>query len=510
MDAELIANDARVLGIMNRKILTRYLGDATTSPALHELALQTQAALTKKAWAEGYRLVSRLLLQHRGIEVSPATELATVLDFRLDHRLVGPGDPLSLSLEPVFPDQIALDKACSATFTLRDQAGQFEESLPGLAVRSARSYRIPIDTSALTTGRHVITYRLHSPDGRPLVECRRDFVIDPDARTTHTKLCERLERQWTSRPAPTSRETAALETIEFVLQQMQLALNSYTAATNFSSLPMTGKLRGVDLARYDNDPFYSQRDLPLTETLLQDLEAGVDPFAQRQGDIRLAFRSEQDGSLQPCRLFLPEGWQNLGRLPVVIALHGATGDENTYFERYSDGRSGQSVFKQLGQQYGYLLAAPNGRGPFGNFVDASERDVLEVLQFVKQIWPVDDRLVFLTGHSMGGYGTWSVGFRHPEQFAALAPVAGRPADTLADLLAKSPDKPVLFCVGMNDVIVTPIKTGEWAGIARRHLQNFEYREYPKDDHFAIGLTSMRGIFEFFEHVRKQGPPESKG
>ena len=231
------------------------------------------------------------------------------------------------------------------------------------------------------------------------------------------------------------------------------------------------------------------------------MEANVDPFAERTGDLRLAFRSEQDGSLQPCRLYLPESWQSLGQLPVVIALHGATGDENTYFERYADQRTGQSLFKFLGQQHGYLLAAPNGRGPFGNYVDASEKDVLEVLKFVKRLWPTNDSNVFLTGHSMGGYGTWSVGFRHPDLFAALAPVAGRPADSLAELLAKSPDKPVLFCVGLNDIIVTPAKTSEWAEIARRYLHHFEYREYPKDDHFAIGLTSMRAVFDFFDQVR---------
>jgi poly(3-hydroxybutyrate) depolymerase len=282
---------------------------------------------------------------------------------------------------------------------------------------------------------------------------------------------------------------------------MKLTLDSYASATNYRSLPMTVKLRGVDLARYDNDPFDSRRDLPLTEELLRDLEAGVDPFADRAGDLRLAFRSEQDGTLQPCRLYLPEGWQELGPMPVVLALHGATGDENTYFELYFDRTHRQSLFKLLGQQHGFLLAGPNGRGPFGNFVGASEKDVLEVLQFVRQLWPVDDRHVFLTGHSMGGYGTWSVGFHNPELFAALAPVAGRPADALAELLDRAPDMPVLFCVGLNDVIVTPAKTGEWAAIARRHLRHFEYREYPKEDHFAIGLSSMRAIFEFFEQVR---------
>jgi predicted esterase len=503
MDEELIANDARVLGIMNRRVTTRYLGDPTSPPVLHDLAARTQAAFVAKDYPLAYRLVSELLLRHRGIEPGPATELATALDFRLDHRLLGPGDPLTISLEPVLALHPRGGGTCHASFQLSDLAGQFNERLPGLAVHEVRTFRIPVDTSGLSPGKYAITYKLQAPDGRPLVECRRDFVIDPDARPRHTSLRRRYDHIRNALQHPTVRQVAALETIDFVLEQMGLALDTYAAAMNYRSLPMTVKLRGVDLARYDNDPFDSQRDLPLVESLLQDLEARKDPLAHRSGDLRLAFRSKQDGSLQPYRLYVPEGWQGLGPMPAVLALHGATGDEHTYFERYFDQRTGRNLFKQLGQEYGYLLAAPNGRGPFGNYVDASERDVLEVLESIQKLWPVNSSQVFLTGHSMGGYGTWNIGFRHPELFAALAPVAGRPADALAALLDKAPEKPVFFCVGLNDVIVTPAKTSEWAAIARRQLLHFEYREYPKDDHFAIGLTSMRAIFEFFEQVRRK-------
>jgi predicted peptidase len=124
---------------------------------------------------------------------------------------------------------------------------------------------------------------------------------------------------------------------------------------------------------------------------------------------------------------------------------------------------------------------------------------------VTALFPVKRSQLFLTGHSMGGVGTWNIGFRHPELFAALAPVAGRPADTLAALLDQTPDKPVFFAAGLNDHIVTPAKTAEWANIAREHLKHFEYREYPRDDHFGIGLTSMPDVFAFFEQVRSRSP-----
>jgi pimeloyl-ACP methyl ester carboxylesterase len=467
-----------------------------------ELARATQAAFEAHDFVSAYRSMTRLLLKHRGIEIGEGTELATSLDFKLDRRLLGPGDSLNITLEPTLQLDTPLQTKYTASFTLRDKAGRVEEALPSVVIGELRSYRVPVDTSTLTPGRHFIVYKLQGADGRALVECSRDFMVDAQARSRLDELANRFREVHqlgvTRRPIAV---TSALETIEFVLVQMRRSLESYLASMNHQSFPMTVKLRGVDMARYDNDPFDADRDLPLVEALLADLEARRDPFAGRSGDMRLAFRSAIDGELQPYRIFLPEGWQSRGALPVVVALHGATGDENTYFDRYLEMKTGQNTFKKLGRECGFLLAAPNGRGPFGMYAGNSERDVLEMLDRVEALFPTDARAIFLTGHSMGGMGTWNLGFQHADRFAALAPVAGRPPDSAVTLLEKSLEKPVFFAVGLNDVIVTPAKTHAWAEIARKHLKHFEYREYPKDDHFSIGLSSMPAIFEFFAKQR---------
>ena len=505
MHPDFYSNDVRLLGIMNRRITTKYLHDATSSPEMAELARVTQAAFEAHDFVTAYRSITRLLLTHRGIEVSEGTELATSLDFKLDRRLMAPGDPLNITLEPILQLETPLQARYSASFTLRDKSGHMEEVLPSVVVIDLIRFRVPVDTSSLTPGRHLIAYKLQGADGRALVECTRDFVVDTRARSRLDELENRFrEVQKLEANGRSIAITSALETIEFVLLQMRRSLESYLASMNHQSFPMTVKLRGVDMARYDNDPFDADRDLPLVESLLGDLEAKRDPFAARSGDMRLAFRSAIDGELQSYRIFLPDGWQSRGALPVVVALHGATGDENTYFDRYLEVKTGQNTFKKLGQERGFLLAAPNGRGPFGMYAGNSERDVLEMLDRVESLFPTDRAAIFLTGHSMGGMGTWNLGFRFADRFAALAPVAGRPPDSAVALLDKSPEKPVFFAVGLNDVIVTPAKTHAWAEIARQHLKHFEYREYPKDDHFSIGLSSMPAIFEFFARsTRKQ-------
>ena len=51
-------------------------------------------------------------------------------------------------------------------------------------------------------------------------------------------------------------------------------------------------------------------------------------------------------------------------------------------------------------------------------------DALEVLDLAKRSYPIDESRVYLTGHSMGGHGTYHIGSLYPDQFAAIGPSAG--------------------------------------------------------------------------------------
>ena len=74
-----------------------------------------------------------------------------------------------------------------------------------------------------------------------------------------------------------------------------------------------------------------------------------------------------------------------------------------------------------------VLVAPTNRRPRGfNWEDWGRLDALEVLDIaVKQFTP-DPSRIYLTGHSMGGHGTWYLGATYPGKWAAIAPCAGYP------------------------------------------------------------------------------------
>src|SRR5262249_11907913 len=56
--------------------------------------------------------------------------------------------------------------------------------------------------------------------------------------------------------------------------------------------------------------------------------------------------------------------------------------------------------------------------------DWGRLDALEVLDFAQKEFGTNPRRTYLTGHSMGGHGTWIVGVTYPDRFAAIAPSAG--------------------------------------------------------------------------------------
>src|SRR4030095_5441282 len=92
--------------------------------------------------------------------------------------------------------------------------------------------------------------------------------------------------------------------------------------------------------------------------LIKDPDAGRDPLAARRGDFKKAYRSKVDNTLQPYRIFVPAGYDKAKAHPLIIALHGMGGAENSYFDGYANG-----AFKVEAEKRGYIVACPKGRQP---------------------------------------------------------------------------------------------------------------------------------------------------
>lgn len=129
---------------------------------------------------------------------------------------------------------------------------------------------------------------------------------------------------------------------------------------------------------------------------------------------KITFVSQIDGSVQYYAVNpLSDASAGNGSRPAMfLSLHGAgveaIGQANAY-----------------GSKSWGITVAPTNRRKFGfDWEEWGRMDTLEVLELAKQRFNPDSKAIYLTGHSMGGHGTWNVAANFPDQFAAIGPSAG--------------------------------------------------------------------------------------
>ena len=129
---------------------------------------------------------------------------------------------------------------------------------------------------------------------------------------------------------------------------------------------------------------------------------------------KVTFISSIDSSCQYLSVLYPKDYDPSRRYALILSLHGAGVEASGQADAYKP------------KDWAFVVAATNRR-PFGfDWQDWGRLDALEVLDHVLASLPVDRDRVLLTGHSMGGHGTWHVGLAHSDRFAAAAAEAGWP------------------------------------------------------------------------------------
>ncbi len=177
---------------------------------------------------------------------------------------------------------------------------------------------------------------------------------------------------------------------------------------------------------------------------------------------------------------------------------------------------------------GIIYIEPHGRGNVQH-VGFAVSDVLRGIAEAKRLFSVDEDRVYLTGESMGGWGVWNVATRHPELFAAIAPVHGgvdyHSQMSEEDLAKLSPVQRFLqerqSSWSMAESLVnTPVYVHhgdidqavnvDWSRWGVKLLQRWgydvRYHEYPGKGHEALAVTNSALSVEWFLKHRRDPDP----
>ncbi|HVT72085.1 MAG TPA: prolyl oligopeptidase family serine peptidase [Lacunisphaera sp.] len=163
--------------------------------------------------------------------------------------------------------------------------------------------------------------------------------------------------------------------------------------------------------------------LTRAEERLAALRAGEAPWVTKKGRVLRGFVSAIDGSVQSYGVIVPAGYDGTKPMRLDVILHGSSKpvglSEIRILARYDDGDTGGAT----ASLENYIEIYPLGRVENG-YRWAGETDVFEAIEAACRSYRIDRDRIVLRGFSMGASGTWHLGLKHPDYFAAIGPYAG--------------------------------------------------------------------------------------
>ncbi len=206
-----------------------------------------------------------------------------------------------------------------------------------------------------------------------------------------------------------------------------------------------------------------------------------------------------DGKEAKYVLFVPHHYRDDRPCPLILFLHGA-------------GETGKDGQKQVTVGLGPAVRAREQTFPFLTVFPQSQRctwqagtadaeRALAILEEVRKQYRVDPKRIYLTGLSMGGYGTWSLAAEYPDRWAAIAPVCGGGDPKLADRIKDLP----CWCFHGADDPAVPVRLSRIMMRALWEAGGYpNYTEYPGVGHNSWDKAyATDDLYAWFLHLEKK-------
>lgn len=181
-------------------------------------------------------------------------------------------------------------------------------------------------------------------------------------------------------------------------------------------------------------------------------------------------------------LYLPSeyGQDPQRQWPLILFLHGAgeRGYNPLDITRYSI-----PAFLTTRTDFPFIVLSPQSLPDnwWSNQVDVLDA----LLDQIQTVYAVDPKRIYLTGQSMGGFGTWALALKHPTRFAAIVPVASGydlTADVVPPNLCDLKSVPIWVFHGALDESVLPDQVMAMVQALQNCSGNVRFTLYPDADH----------------------------
>jgi enterochelin esterase-like enzyme len=260
-----------------------------------------------------------------------------------------------------------------------------------------------------------------------------------------------------------------------------------SGSLNYDVIP-TLELQLENFAKLAENYVSVDFNLMRTEKELKEIYDYVDSeknyLGTKRGRIKVGYISEIDSTVQPYDILVPKSYDPSKKYALVLSLHGYQNEIQKYSELVKD--SENSVMDSLGI---IKVGVYGRRNHF--YSGAAEEDVLTVINEVESRYSIDNGKVYLTGSSMGGYGTWFIGMNYPHLFAALSPVCAlsilngtKLIETVSPIeyVANAQHLPARIYHGAMDSSVNVGNSRQMVDKLKELKYDYVYTEYPDAGH----------------------------
>jgi predicted peptidase len=268
-------------------------------------------------------------------------------------------------------------------------------------------------------------------------------------------------------------------------------------------------------------------------------KGGGKGFAQDPRAQTRTYHFEDTNENLPYSLYVSSKVEKDKKAPLVVTLHGLGAPQTIMMGKTAIDlaeAAGYILVAPMGYNTGGWYGSPVGAGPgrgkgkgapaaataptaaakgrFGGFGggnqpanlrELSEKDTMNVIAMVRKEFKVDDKRIYIMGHSMGGAGALYLGSKYPNMFAAVA--AEAPAafwQTRKETLQPMKDAkvPVMIVHGDIDEVVPVTNSQAWVDAMKELKMKYEFIEQAGITHGPVIESGLKPIYEFFAKHKK--------
>ncbi|HEY6212242.1 MAG TPA: PHB depolymerase family esterase [Vicinamibacterales bacterium] len=420
-----------------------------------------------------------------------AVDFANSLVLRTDHVVADSAKPYPVRLEQIYQPSIALNQPLTAKVSLRKRPAppaQGQQPAPPEIVKELGAF-----------------------DGvaRDLRESPFPFELDVHDVADGTYLLNAEVLNGTDSLGAATLTISLRKGLDDLVTKLGAAAKTAPENLRAEILFPIDRMKNVNRGRLELRTFDPEKDFASAEAVAAAVKARQDPFAKKTGDFKRHYTLDTANEILPYHMYVPTAYNGSKAFPLIVALHGLGGTEDSFFTGY-EGR-----LPPLAEQHGYIVAAPLGYRVDGSYgwgvgnppsdasarrtQDPSEQDVMQVLTRVKQQYKIDENRIYLLGHSMGAIGTWKIAAKYPDVWAAIAPFSGSGQPATIERFKQIPE---IVVHGDSDPTVNVAGSRTMVAKMKELGVEVKYIEVPGGTHGSVVAPNLGNALDFFDAHRK--------